>query len=131
MHEYSVANAMFRTVLTTIKEKEVSKVLEVFIEIGELTHLNPDQVEFWLSELFAMESKTKEAKVAIKIKKALVKCTECGHEGKAKLEGNYFLRLPRCFRCGSFNVKIIGGRECLVKKVKAFTSDSVSGQGSL
>ncbi|GAH93748.1 unnamed protein product, partial [marine sediment metagenome] len=43
-------------------EQEAKNILSVEIEIGELTFLNPEQVEFWLEEIFK-KTPAKDAKI--------------------------------------------------------------------
>ena len=52
MHEFSISSEIVNSVLATVEKNKGKKVLSVQLEIGELTHLNGEQVSFWVRELF-------------------------------------------------------------------------------
>ena len=47
MHEYSVTTQIVSKVLREAESRRAKRVLEVKLQIGELTFLNPEQVRFW------------------------------------------------------------------------------------
>ena len=49
MHELSMAQAIVDTVLDAAQKNEAQDVLEVTIEIGQITMLNPEQLKFLLN----------------------------------------------------------------------------------
>jgi len=51
MHEFSMAQQIFSIVMKVAKENNVKKILEINIEVGQLTFLNPDQLKFALKVL--------------------------------------------------------------------------------
>lgn len=66
MHEISIAGAIIDSVLDCAKKNDAKKVEEVFIEIGELTALNSDQLTF-IFETITKQTMAKGAKYDIKI----------------------------------------------------------------
>ena len=46
MHELSMADAMVKTVLDVAEKNDATEIIEVTIEVGKLTMLNPEQLKF-------------------------------------------------------------------------------------
>jgi len=120
MHEFSISSEIVRTVLDTAEKNNGKKVLSIQLEIGELTHLNGDQVGFWIKELFK-GSVAKDAEVRIKTTKARIHCKACGYKGgiESDQEDSFrHLALQTCPRCNSFQFKIEKGRECILRRIQ-------------
>ena len=120
MHEYSISAEIVKTVLDTAENNSAKKVLSVQLEIGELALLNVEQVKFWIDELFK-GTVAEGAKVKVKKIKAEIECTECGYRGPTsdlKNTPNH-LTLLSCPTCGSFQIEIKKGRECLLQRIQA------------
>ncbi len=120
MHEFSISSEIAKTVLDTAERNGGKKVLSVQLEFGELMLLNVEQVSFWVGELFK-GSMAQGAKVKVKTIKAFIHCKACGYRGRLRFRGNNFaqgLSPQSCPECGSFQVEIKKGRECLLKKVQ-------------
>jgi hydrogenase nickel incorporation protein HypA/HybF len=83
MHEFSIANEVVSNVLRTTERNRGRKVLSIQLEIGELTHLNGEQVVFWVKELFK-NSIAEDAEVKIKTIKTRIHCKACGYRGGIK-----------------------------------------------
>jgi hydrogenase nickel insertion protein HypA len=80
MDEFSISSEIVKTVLDTAERNHGKKVFSVQLEIGELTHLNGEQVAFWVKELFK-DSVAEGAEVKIKAIKARIHCIACGYRG--------------------------------------------------
>jgi hydrogenase nickel incorporation protein HypA/HybF len=120
MHEFSIANEIVRNVIDTAKKNNGKKVLSVQIEIGELTHLNREQVAFWVKELFK-DSMAEGAKVNIKTIKARIHCMTCGYKGKIRSDREdsfQHIAVQTCPQCNSFQFKIEKGRECFLRRIQ-------------
>ena len=121
MHELSISQAIAKTVLEKASEQKAENILSIEIEIGELTFLNPEQVEFWLEEIFK-KTPAEDAKIQIRKIHSQMKCQDCQWQGKMNsrddpLYHTYFFN-PRCPQCGSSSLDIKKGRECLVRKIR-------------
>ena len=121
MHELSISQSIAKTVLEKASEQEAKNILSVEIEIGELTFLNPEQVEFWLEEIFK-KTPAKDAKIQIRKIHPQMKCQDCQWQGKINAKDDplyhtYFFN-PHCPQCGSSSLDIKKGRECLVRRIK-------------
>ena len=121
MHEFSISSEIVRTVLDTAEKNDGKRVLSIQLEIGELTLLNVEQVTFWIHELFK-GSVAEGAKVKVKTAKARVKCESCGYKGGIipDQEDHFQQFIPySCPQCGSLQIKIEKGRECILRRIQA------------
>lgn len=122
MHELSMVSAILDTVIHSAEKSNAIEVLEVVIEIGELTMLNPEQVSFLLDVLkedtIAKNAEFKLIEIPLEIK-----CHSCGYEGNTKNEGDHYAAIFKCPECGEHKVEITDGKECLVKNIKVELPD--------
>jgi hydrogenase nickel incorporation protein HypA/HybF len=121
MHEFSISSEIVRTVLDSARENHGKKVLSIQLEIGELTLLNVEQVTFWIRELFK-DSIAEGAKVKVKVIKARIRCEACRYQGRIRSDrgdSSRHLAPFSCPQCGSFQIKIEKGRECVLKRIQA------------
>ncbi len=120
MHEFSIANEIVKNVIDTARKNGGKKVLSIQLEIGELSHLNGEQVSFWIRELFK-DSVAEGAEVKVKTIKARIQCRDCGYKGgmASDQEDSFRHLIPAsCPRCNGFQIKIEKGRECILKKIQ-------------
>jgi len=121
MHELSLAMQIQQTVLKAAAEHEVTEVLEVDIEIGELSLFNPDQVEFWLRQLFH-DTVAEGADIKVAPIPPKVTCRQCGYDGALEVATDpafhIFMPALRCPQCGSSDLAIEGGREVVIKNLR-------------
>ncbi len=106
-------------VLDAARKNDAKHVNEVFIEIGELTALNPDQLKF-IFETISAGTVAEGAKYNMEVIKPLISCKKCGYNGAIEFfeKLHFFLPVIRCPKCGDADIDIIAGRECCVKKIK-------------
>ncbi len=123
LHELSMADAIIKTVIDAAQKNDAIEVLEVTIEIGELTLLNPEQIKFIL-EVLSEDTILEGAKFNIEIIPAEIECS-CGYKGKisADDELDHYNPLILCPSCGKGDFKIIDGRECNIKNIKIEKED--------
>ncbi|VVB87019.1 putative hydrogenase nickel incorporation protein HypA [uncultured archaeon] len=119
MHEISIAGAIIDAVLDAARKNDAQKVNEVFLEIGELTALNPDQLKF-IFETITRGTAAEGARYDIKVIKPLISCKKCSYRGPIEFfeKLHFFLPVIKCPQCNETDVDIIEGRECCVKKIK-------------
>jgi hydrogenase nickel incorporation protein HypA/HybF len=121
MHELSISSEIVRAVIDSTEKNNGKKVLSIQMEIGELTLINVDQVFFWVRELFK-GSIAEGAEIKAKRIKARIHCKTCGYKGGIKSDqADPFghVSFQTCPECHSFQVKIVKGRECTLKKIQA------------
>jgi hydrogenase nickel incorporation protein HypA/HybF len=118
MHELSMADAMVKTVLDVAEKNDATEVLEVTIEIGKLTMLNPEQLKFLL-DVLVENTLLEGAEINIVEVPVEIKCNECEYAGPPNMEGSdHYLAIVKCPECGERNIEVTAGRECNVKNIK-------------
>ena len=124
MHDLSISQAITETVLKEARDKKARKVLSLKLEIGELTFLSPEQIRFWLKELFK-GTLAEGAKICIKKIFSLIKCKSCSYEGNITLEDNSlrhtYFPIMKCPKCSSFSLEIKKGKECLIRQIRVIS----------
>ena len=133
MHELSIALTISNLILDTAEKHNARNVTEVKLEVGELTLLNNEQLNFAVKTLLK-GTKAENCKITIQPVKAKLKCGKCGYEwfpgkvlqspGLAHLESlscvqcdgtiNLIMVCPKC-RCG--NADIMSGKECIINEI--------------
>lgn len=122
MHEFSTMKMVLETVLGAARSHKAERVLDVNLEIGELTFLNPEQLRFAFS-ILSKDTIAENANLHIKRNRPKIKCSKCGYEGYIRYDGPeyHLLGVPlfaKCEGCGSGEVEFTSGRECRIKNVK-------------
>lgn len=121
MHELSLAMQIRDTVLETATAHEVDKVLEVDIEIGQLSLFSPEQVMFWLRQLLR-DTVAEEAEISVATIPTAIKCEACGYQGVVEVptdpEFHIFMPAVRCPGCESPRVTVEHGREVIIKNLR-------------
>ena len=121
MHEASIAQSIVQTVLKEAGKQNALRVESVEVEIGELTFLGIDQLEFWVKTGFEGTIAEK-ADIRFKHVKGLLHCNACDYEGPLQVEEDplYHMRLPTfsCPQCQSSKIEITQGKEALIRRIK-------------
>lgn len=123
LHEYSVASQIVRNVLEEAKKHRAKKVKEVSLVIGRLTFLGLEQIRF-AYETLTRGTIMEGSNLLVKECEGIVECKSCKFKGAVKYEDNlkYHISTPmmQCSKCGG-PVKIVRGKECIVKRVRLAT----------
>jgi hydrogenase nickel incorporation protein HypA/HybF len=120
MHEFSISTEIVKSVLNTAEENNGKRIVSVQLEIGESTHINPEQVAFWIRELFK-GSMGEKAEVTIRTVKTQVKCKTCGYRGglTSDRKGSFhYPSLQVCPKCRGFQITVEKGQECLLRRIQ-------------
>ena len=120
MHEYSMTVQLVEVVLREARKRNSTRVVEVHLLIGRLSILAPEQMRFWY-EVLSKGTILEGSELHIGEEEGTVECESCGYKGPIQLEEepHYYIVVPtlRCPICDSI-VKIIRGKECIVKSIK-------------
>lgn len=120
MHELSIVSSLVEKVLGFVAEQETSQVLSVRLCVGELTHLEPEQLKFCY-EAVTKETPLEGSVLEIETQPASVLCPHCCYRGKPKYwdEAQAFETVPtmQCPRCGK-QAEAIEGNDCSIKTIK-------------
>jgi hydrogenase nickel incorporation protein HypA/HybF len=123
MHELSMAEAIVNTVVDAANKNDAVEVLEVTIEIGNLTMLNPEQLKFLL-DILIEDTIMKNAEIVIEEIHITIECKTCDYKGTANTEGSdHYLTVVTCPECNERNLEIVTGRECNVKNIRIEKDD--------
>ena len=126
MHEFSVATDIIENAIEEAKKHNATRIKEITLEIGKLAMINPDQMKFAL-ELLSGETIAEGADIILKVLPLRVKCAKKHINEIDELDierDDLYARLYtianelRCPECNG-KVKIIGGRECTLKRIVA------------
>lgn len=111
MHELSVAQNIIETAIEYANSNGVGKVLEVSLEIGAISGVIPENLEFaW--EIAVKETILEGSKLVINRIQAVAECQSCGKT--FELSDIYGI----CPQCGKIEYKIISGKELKIKSIK-------------
>ena len=117
----ATSQSIAELVLKEAKDREAKRVLKVEIEIGALTFLNPEQVDFWVQMSF-QGTLAEGAELRITAIEPVVVCPACGYQGPLQIEEDplFHQALPRlqCPKCGATELRIERGRECTLRRVE-------------
>lgn len=123
MHELSMADAMVKTILDVAEKNEAEEIIEVTIEIGKLTMLNPEQLRFLL-DVLSEDTLLHGSKIIINEIPVEIKCNSCDFKGSTDLDdSDHYLAIVVCPQCGENDLEVTAGRECNVQKIKIEKSD--------
>jgi len=110
MHEFSLVLNIIDIVTEYAVRENAKEVKEVEIEVGELSGVVYDALEFALQT--AVKGTIMEnSAVHINLIKGLARCTECSHEYETS---SLFKPCPKCNACAP---DIIKGKELRVKSI--------------
>ena len=108
MHEVSIAQSVVDLVEKEAKAAEAIQVTRVELDIGRLSGVETEALEFaW--EMVVNNTILEKAILVINHIRARARCKACGKEFESE---NYFTPCPSC---GSFSFEVFQGRELQVK----------------
>jgi hydrogenase nickel incorporation protein HypA/HybF len=122
LHEFSMAERIVKTVLDVANSRKASKVIQIDLDVGELTFLGYEQLKFGI-EVLSKGTISEGVKVAIRKKKAKIRCSKCGYSGHVKYVGeeiHSMIPIPiiACPKCGSTDAAVTEGNECTVRSIR-------------
>ena len=111
MHELSVAEEIINIANQYLPVENNTEVLSVKVEIGKLSNILPDSLEFCYDALIG-DTKLKGSKLIIEEIPVTVKCDDC--KRTTVIEHIIF----ECKNCKSSKVKLITGNELKVTELE-------------
>ena len=111
MHELSIAEEIINIANQYVPSDNKSEVLFVIVEVGKLSNILPDSLEFCFDALIG-DTQLKGAKLIVKEIPATVECEDCGNI--SEIENVIF----HCKKCESSKVKLIKGNELKVIEIE-------------
>ena len=121
MHEFSVISSIVNLIKDEMgKHDNLNYVKEVVLEVGELTFLGHEALQFGFKALTESAPKIDSEGLKIIPVPAIVKCKSCSFEGPMKLDKTeeYHISIP-VFTCPSCDgaIDVIKGKECVVRNL--------------
>jgi len=120
MHELAIVSSIVEAVISTAEKRQARSVLAVRVGIGELTQLQPEQLQFCYRALTSGTS-IDGSMLEIENVEAVVGCRHCSYHGRPKFwdDALALIAIPtlQCPACGKA-VETIQGHECEIKSVR-------------
>ena len=120
MHELSIASGLIEKLLEFSEQNSERAILEVRLEIGELSHIDAEQLRFCY-ESIAKETPLEGSILTISTVPAVVSCAHCTYRGRPDYWNEALAIAPvitlRCPLCGKA-VEADQGHECAIKSVR-------------
>ena len=111
MHEMSIAQSILDIVDEYMSNENGGRLLEVVVEIGELTAVVPDSLAFCY-EALVEDSPYRDSKIRINVIPLSGTCSDCGKS--FKIEKFEFL----CPVCQSSGISVEGGQELRISHLE-------------
>ncbi len=112
MHERSLVKTLIEQVLEEKRVRELGRIHEIQLQIGEFSGVEPRLVESAFAEM-APEVWDTEVRLTVEVIPLTATCRACGEA--FHVEGFRFV----CPRCGGGNVQVTAGEEMRLASVRA------------
>jgi hydrogenase nickel incorporation protein HypA/HybF len=122
MHEFSLAQSVFDTVVTIAEERRLNKIKLVVLKFGVFALIQEDQFRFCFDLLKNDSNLTKSSELKIVWTPGELKCMNCNFEGKVTnnpQEHSELAPIFQCPDCESFHTEIISGTETIIDSLVA------------
>jgi hydrogenase nickel incorporation protein HypA/HybF len=120
MHELSIASGLVEKLLAFSAQNPDRVVIEVRLDVGELSHIDPEQLRFCYDSI-AKKTLLEGSLLTIARVPALVTCPHCTYRGRPDYWDDALAIAPivtmRCPHCGKA-VEADQGHECAIKSVR-------------
>lgn len=110
MHELTLAETMIELIEEKAAREKFSRVAVVHLEIGLLSHAEPEALAFCFDSVAAGRC-AEGARLEIKRVETIGKCPACHHE--TIMENRY----SPCPQCGTFGLSIIRGADVRISSI--------------
>ncbi len=118
MHEVSVVTSIVDAVIAELSKYDIKRVNSVFIDVGVLTNLGDEQMQF-AYEIVTRGTILEGSELVIEHIPVEVRCDSCGYEGPVEYlaDPDYeshnvpILSCPEC----SGDIQVVRGMECTVR----------------
>lgn len=121
MHELSLMQSVMDSVRPVAEENHATKVVAVNLDIGEMTEVIEDVMEFAFGVLCEDDPLFEGAKLNMNFIKPRSVCKECG------LEFEHDRFHMTCPNCGAVGCRLIEGRDLHIASIEIDTPDEEGG----
>lgn len=113
MHEMGTVMYVIRTVNEVCEQNELSKVVSVTLQVGEVSGILPEYIKRFWQWAVKKETYLQEAELIIEPIPAVTYCEGCGKT----YETVKYAKI--CPHCGSENTYLLTGNEYNIKEIEA------------
>jgi hydrogenase nickel incorporation protein HypA/HybF len=111
MHEMALAESVLRIVEATARRHGAVRVKAVRLEIGQLSHVEPDALRFSF-DVVTRQSLVQGAQLEVEAVPGTAWCMQCSAPVAIARRGD------GCPACGSYQLQVTGGDEMRVKDIE-------------
>lgn len=129
MHELSVMQQVTATIMDIAREKRATRINSVRLQVGELTFLELDQLDFaWEIYTRNVGEPLLGAELTLEKLDARGSCPACGYSGPLKVvdfpDSHFSTPVLDCPTCGEM-VTVTEGRDMLIRDIEMEVPDGV------
>jgi hydrogenase nickel incorporation protein HypA/HybF len=114
MHELPVTESILNIVLEHAPADSVSKIVRIFLEIGELSDLEDEWIQHYFDYL-SKGTRAEKAELVIQRMPIMFQCDACANRFEVKREA---LRDLRCPECGNAKCTLVSGKGYFIKNME-------------
>ena len=127
MHELSIASGLVEKLFDFADKNPDKKIVEVRLAVGELSHIEHEQLAFCYGAVIAGTPLEGSALIIEKID-AMVKCPHCNYRGRPKYWDGALSGIPvatlECPSCGK-TATPTDGQECAIRSVRLMETNPI------
>lgn len=111
MHELTIIKNVFDIIIDAAEKEKLEKITKVNFVVGKMNQIVPDMLQFAFN---SVAEGTIAEKACLEIETILIemKCNQCNNEFIVQ-DHLYF-----CPECGSFDLKMLKGKELYIKSIE-------------
>jgi hydrogenase nickel incorporation protein HypA/HybF len=114
MHELPVTEGILKIVLQHAPAESVSKIVRIFLEVGELSDLEDEWIQRYFDYL-SKGTRAEKAELVIQRIPIMFQCDQCANRFEIKREALQDLQCPEC---GSTECKFVSGKGYYIKNME-------------
>ncbi len=115
MHELSVTESILQTVLESAKKHNVTRIVKIHLEVGELNDLKGEWIQHYFDTL-SRDTLAEGAEIVVHSKPSEFTCHDCGECFTVHLRS---VTEVKCPGCGGNNCSLSGGSEFYIRDMEA------------
>ncbi len=134
LHELSVMSQVAESIVDLAREKEALQVESVLLQVGELTFLEFDQLEFaWEIYQRNIGPPLEGAELTLERLHGRGNCAACGYTGPLKIvdfpDSHFTTPVLDCPQCGEL-VEVTEGRDLIIRDIRLQVPEDVEVAGA-
>ena len=117
MHEFSLAQSVFDTIVSVAIKQKVKQIKKVILKFGLFALVQEDQFRFCFDIVKKDSEITQSTNLEIRWIPGVLKCLECDFEGEIKKVPQDSIELApifKCPKCNSFSTEVVSGTETII-----------------